>query len=102
MGIASVAQKGSVPAPDSLSKGAYPMMHESAGKKVQISAEIEMREQARLADNIKSGHICIGIWMQVGPVIRFHMFSVSLDHDTPPTFKPESSIRSLYSSRGEG
>ena len=27
--------------------------------------------------------------MQVGPVIRFHMFSVSLDRDTPSTSKNE-------------
>ena len=71
------------------------MVHKSSGKRLQISAEIEQVQRGpsrglQLATQVD--YICIGIWMRVGPVIRFHMISVSLDRDTPSASKMESSI----------
>ena len=71
------------------------MAHKSTGKRLQISAEIEEVQRGpsrglQLATQVD--YIRIGIWMQVGPVIRFYMFSVSLDRDTPSTSKTEQSI----------
>ena len=71
------------------------MVHKYSGKRLQISAEIEQVQRGpsrglQLATQVD--YICIRIWMQVGPVIRFHMVSVSLDRDTLSTSKTESSI----------
>ena len=71
------------------------MVHKSSGKRVQISAEIEQVQRGPprgLQPATQVDYICIGIWMQVVPFIRFHMVSVPLDRDTPSTSKTESSI----------
>ena len=103
----TITQKRQVPTPESLVTMCKPNGAQVLWKKTADfcrNRASSKRPIAGLATRYPSwllDYICIGIWMQVGPVIRFHMFSVSLDCDTPSTSKTEPSISLLYSSRGK-